>query len=81
MPVPFGVSVGDFISALAALRTILHALEDTHGAGAQYRAIITMFDNLETSLTQLASFECGARLCLLPLNRQQGISRLRSTVS
>jgi len=58
MPFPFGVSVGDFISALNLVRTVLAALSDTHGAGAQYRAVIAIFDGIGEALKSLETIEC-----------------------
>ena len=58
MPVPFGVSVGDFIATVTFVRDILKALNDTHGAGAQFRAIEATLKGVEDSLRGLESVEC-----------------------
>ncbi|CAJ2504309.1 Uu.00g117030.m01.CDS01 [Anthostomella pinea] len=52
MPVPFGVSVGDFISGLELIHDIIKCLKDSTGAKAQYRGIIAALKSLETALTQ-----------------------------
>lgn len=57
MPVPFGVSVGDFIAAIELIHTIVQALEESTGAGAHYRGVILSMKNLERALSSLKSIE------------------------
>jgi len=50
MVVPFGVSVGDFISGIQLIHTIIDALEDSTGSSAEYQGIIRELKSLETAL-------------------------------
>jgi hypothetical protein len=36
MPIPFGVSVGDFIATITLVKDIITALNDTNGAKPAY---------------------------------------------
>jgi len=50
MVVPFGVSVGDFISGIQLIHTIIEALEDSAGSSAEYQGIIRELKGLESAL-------------------------------
>ena len=46
MSVGFGFSAGDFIAALELVGTVINALREAGGAGAQYRELINNFTPL-----------------------------------
>lgn len=57
MVVPFGVSVGDFIAGIELVHDIIHALEESAGAGANYRGVILWMKNLEAALNDVRNIE------------------------
>lgn len=57
MPIPFGVSVGDFIAAIELIHTVVQALEESAGAGAHCRGVILSMKNLEKALSTLQNIE------------------------
>ena len=50
MPVPFGVSVGDFIVGIEVLIDAIKSLSDTHGAQADYKELFRELNSLKTAL-------------------------------
>ena len=58
MVVPFGVSVGDFITTIALIHRIYRDLGDTHGAASHYRAVKAMLDFLESVSKHLLAINC-----------------------
>lgn len=59
MAVPFGFSVGDFISTLNLVRNIVTALQDSRGAVVEFRGITATLTGLEQSLQQLRGLGVG----------------------
>lgn len=53
MPVPFGVSLGDFIACLALIKTVIESLQEAHGSAAQYRSLIASLESLESALVRV----------------------------
>lgn len=51
--IPFGVSVGDFISGINLVRNLIKALEDTAGSSAEYRDLIKELYSLERALLEV----------------------------
>lgn len=60
MPVPFGVSVGDFVAVLGLIRKVSKALEHSHGASAQYQTVKAILDNLKAALEQIKTLGINA---------------------
>ena len=60
MPVPFGVSVGDFIVGIEVLLDAIKSLSDTHGAQADYKELFRELNSLKTALG------CIQNLSLVP---------------
>ena len=57
MSVGFGFSAGDFIAALELVGTVIDALREAGGAGAQYRELINQLYILETALLKVKRVE------------------------
>ena len=57
MSVGFGFSVGDFISALHLVGTVIDALRDSGGAGPEFRELIRELYTLESVLLRVKRLE------------------------
>jgi len=53
MPVPFGVSVGDFLVCLDLIKTVVESLQEAHGSATQYRSLVASLDSLEIALMRV----------------------------
>ncbi|OCK76927.1 hypothetical protein K432DRAFT_428373 [Lepidopterella palustris CBS 459.81] len=78
MPVPFGVSVGDFITFIETVVTVINALHDSTGSAAEYRGVIRELESLKTSLKSLDSLDIAneeqkAALKFVAANAEQTI--------
>ena len=49
----FGTSVGDFVTALQLVGTVVNEIRDSGGSGAEYRELIHELYGLETALLQV----------------------------
>ena len=74
MPVPFGVSVGDFIAGIELLIEGVKSLSDTNGAQADYKKLWCELNNLKKGL------ECIQSLSLDPTQPAQ-VSAVNSAVN
>ena len=80
MPVAFGFSAGDFISALNLVSTVIDALREVGGASAEFRGVVRELLTLETALIRvkrvdLDDSQSDARVAL-----QQAASRCQHTI-
>ena len=57
MPVPFGFSLGDFIGSVEFFLECYRAVQDTHGASADYQAHVDWLNSLIKTLQVLGSEE------------------------
>jgi chromosome segregation ATPase len=57
MSVGFGFSVGDFISAIELVGTVIDALRSSSNASLEYRELIRQLLSLETALIQVKRLE------------------------
>jgi hypothetical protein len=57
MSVGFGFSVGDFISALKLVATVVDALRESGLASTEYRGLVGQLDLLETALRKVNRIE------------------------
>jgi hypothetical protein len=57
MVVPFGFSVGDFISDIGALVMAIKAVSDTGGSTTQYQAIVSELETLKAGLSSILFFD------------------------
>ena len=57
MSVGFGFSVGDFITALELVATVIDALRDSGEASSEYRELLPQLNSLETALVQVKRLE------------------------
>lgn len=53
MPIPFGVSVGDFVVCIDLIKTITDSLNDARGSSAQYHGLVKSLGSLESALVRL----------------------------
>ncbi|KAM0722482.1 hypothetical protein Q7P37_001923 [Cladosporium fusiforme] len=53
MPLPLGVSVGDFIACVGLIKDIIQALEDSQGSSAKYLSLINSLESLEIALSKV----------------------------
>jgi hypothetical protein len=49
-PVPFGISVGDFIASIELIHDVLEALKESNGSAAQFQELIRELYSLERAL-------------------------------
>ncbi|CZR68719.1 uncharacterized protein PAC_18618 [Phialocephala subalpina] len=56
----FGFSVGDFISAISLIKTLISALNDSAGSKPQYQRLIEALFNLERALTEVKNLKVTA---------------------
>lgn len=66
MPIPFGVSVGDFIAGIELMHDIISCLEDSAGSRARYGGVIAALKSLESSLhhAKIANVQSVDKLCI-----------------
>jgi hypothetical protein len=57
MSVGFGFSIGDFISALELVATVVDALRESGDSSTEYRALISQLYTLETALLRVKRLE------------------------
>jgi hypothetical protein len=57
MAIPFGFSVGDFISGIGALVTTIKAVRDAGGSATQYQAIVSELETLSAGLFSIQSLD------------------------
>ena len=55
--IPFGVSFGDFVAGVKLLQSLIDALDETFGAKAEYRGLITELYCLERALVAIKEIE------------------------
>lgn len=57
MPLPIGVSVGDFIACITLIKNIIDSLKDSQGSSAKYRGLINSLEGLEAALSKVKDLE------------------------
>ena len=57
MAMPFGVSIGDFVTGIDFIRSAIEALESTTGSQAQYQGLISSLTSLKDALGHVATIE------------------------
>ena len=57
MAMPFGVSVGDFVTGIEFIRSTIEALQSTTGSQAQYQGLIASLTSLKDALSHVATIE------------------------
>ena len=57
MPVPFGISIGDFIALIETFVTVVNSLKDSTGAAKEYGDVILELDSLKLALTYVQTIE------------------------
>lgn len=61
MPLPFGVSVGDFVACIGLIKDIIDCLQDSQGSAAKYRGLLNSLESLQTALSKVKSVETESR--------------------
>ena len=67
----FNVSVGDFICLINLIVEILGALEQSHGAAAQFQDLMGTFESLKDALSDVESFDCNSEALSAALKRAE----------
>ena len=80
MSVGFGFSVGDFIAALNLVGTIIDALREAGGAGAEYRELIRQLYTLETALLRIKRLDLEEVQNVERIALQQAASQCQRTI-
>jgi hypothetical protein len=57
MPVPFGISVGDFIASVELIHDVLEALKESNGSSANFRELVCELYSLERALLAVKALE------------------------
>lgn len=53
----FGVSAGDFIAALGLIAKVVQALDDSRGAGEEYKELVSELNTLRNALKRIESLQ------------------------
>ncbi|KAI9654194.1 MAG: hypothetical protein M1821_006722 [Bathelium mastoideum] len=53
MPIPFGISVGDFIAFIDTTVKVVNALKDSTGSSQEYRDVVRELESLKLALTEV----------------------------
>jgi hypothetical protein len=80
MSVGFGFSVGDVITTLELVGTVIDALRDSSHAGASFRSLISELYALESTLLQVKRLELDEEQRESKLALYQAASRCQSTI-
>ncbi|KAG0652061.1 hypothetical protein D0Z07_1460 [Hyphodiscus hymeniophilus] len=81
MSVGFGFSVGDFISALELVATVVDALREAGDASRRYRELIRQLDGLESVLLRVKRVELDESQHAEHVALQQAASQCQQTVN
>ena len=76
----FGFSVGDFISALELVGTVVNALRESGGCGAEYVELVKQLYSLETALPQVKQLELGEEQRSEYIALRQAASQCQQTI-
>lgn len=76
----FGFSVGDFITALELVATVIDALRESGGASSEYREIIRQLYSLETALISVKRLEVDPAQNAELVSLQQAAAQCRLTI-
>ena len=80
MPVAFGFSVGDFLSALQLVGTVIDALRESGGAGPEFRELIQELYTLESILLRVKRLELDGEQTSQVIALQQAASQCERTI-
>ena len=80
MSVGFGFSAGDFIAALALVSTVIDALREAGGAGAEYRELLRQLHTLETALLRVKRLDLKDVQNTERIALQQAASQCQRTI-
>jgi hypothetical protein len=80
MAVGFGFSVGDFITALELVGTVIDALRDSGSASAEYRELLRVLYGLETALIQVKRLEVDESQRAELIALQQAAAQCQRTI-
>jgi hypothetical protein len=67
----FNVSVGDFICVINLIVGILGALEQSHGAAAQFQDLMGTFESLKDALQDVETLDCNSEALSAALKRAE----------
>ncbi|MCJ1392155.1 hypothetical protein MMC18_005022 [Xylographa bjoerkii] len=81
MSVGFGFSAGDFIAALNLVGTVIDALREAGGAGAEYRELIRQLHTLETALIRVKRLDLEVVQNAERIALQQAASQCQRTIN
>lgn len=76
----FGFSVGDFISAISLIKTLIGALHDSAGSKPQYQRLIEALFNLERALTEVKSLRVVDSYASQKVALEQVASQCQSSI-
>lgn len=61
MPIPFGVSVGDFVACIGLIKDIIDSLQESQGSAAKYRGLLNSLESLAIALSKVKSVQTESR--------------------
>jgi hypothetical protein len=74
MAVPFGFSVGDFISGIDVLLTGIKAVRDVGGSSTQYQALASQLETLRTGLSSILFFDLEPQTSDVHINLREAVA-------
>jgi len=81
MPVGFGFSAGDFVSALSLMATVIDALRESGESSSEYKALITQLHTLQGALVRVTALEIDdAQQSDLVIALQQAAAQCQTTI-
>jgi len=81
MPVGFGFSVGDFISAINLVQTVIDALSASSKSSSELQELFRQLYSLETALREIKQLEVNESLRAEVLALKQSAAQCQSTIS
>jgi hypothetical protein len=76
----FGFSVGDFVTALELVGTVIDALRESGEASTQYRELVCQLLNLETALLRVKRLELHESQRTESVELHNAVSRCQKTI-
>lgn len=77
----FGLSVGDFVTALHLVGTVIGAIRESGGSGPEYRELVNVLYSLETALLQVKQLELEEHQRSEYLALRQAAAQCQTTIN
>lgn len=78
---PFGFSVGDLIAGVSLVRKLIRALNDSAGARANYRQLVSELSYLDEALTGVSSLQLNPAQSAQKIALEQVVSKCQLSIT